>query len=149
MYVDPKVRRPLLVVQVPSTVCWTIGGQTLRVHVQMGEDTSSGDAPAKAGEAVRLDADRFTPDLVLRAWQPGDRFQPAGMGGHQKKLQDFFTNLKVPRSMRGRIPLLVAPEGILWVVGYRADQRFVATESTRRVLTTRVTSDGLSESGGR
>jgi tRNA(Ile)-lysidine synthase len=138
-----------LPVHVPSTVCWTIGGRALQVHVQTGEDTSVGDSPAKAGEAVRLDADRFTPDLVLRAWQPGDRFQPAGMGGHQKKLQDFFTNLKVPRSMRGRIPLLVAPEGILWVVGYRADQRFVATEATRRVLATRVTSDGLTDSGGR
>ena len=138
-----------LPVPVPSTVCWATGGRTLRVQVQAGEDRSAGDAPTKAEEAVRLDADRFTPDLVLRAWQPGDRFQPAGMGGHQKKLQDFFTNLKVPRSMRGRIPLLVAPEGILWVVGYRADQRFIATEFTRRVLTTRVILDGVSESGER
>jgi tRNA(Ile)-lysidine synthase len=49
-------------------------------------------------------------------------------------LQDFFADLKVPRTMRGRIPLVVAPEGLVWVAGYRMDHRFRVTASTRRVL---------------
>jgi tRNA(Ile)-lysidine synthase len=37
----------------------------------------------------------------------------------EKKLQDFFTDAKVPREWRDRVPLLVADRGIAWVVGYR------------------------------
>jgi tRNA(Ile)-lysidine synthase len=37
----------------------------------------------------------------------------------EKKLQDFFTDSKVPRDWRDRIPLLVSGQGIAWVVGHR------------------------------
>jgi tRNA(Ile)-lysidine synthase len=56
------------------------------------------------------------------------------MGGRHKKLQDFFADLKIPRRERSRVPLLVAPEGILWVVGYRTDHRFCARSSSGRRL---------------
>ena len=56
--------------------------------------------------------------LRVRVRQPGDRFQPLGMEG-KKKLQDFFTDDKVPREWRDRVPVLVAQQGIAWVVGYR------------------------------
>ena len=56
--------------------------------------------------------------LTLRTRQTGDRFQPLGMTG-DKKLQDFFTDAKVPRSLRDRVPLLVSRGRIAWVVGYR------------------------------
>ncbi len=83
--------------------------------------------------------------LVLRPWQAGDRIQPRGMGGKTKKLQDFFTDLKLSRDERTRIPLLVAPEGIVWVVGRRADERFVARKSTSRCLVATVQSRAGSE----
>jgi tRNA(Ile)-lysidine synthase len=56
------------------------------------------------------------------------------MEGHSKKLQDFFTDLKIPKSVRSRIPLVVAPEGIVWVVGYRQDHRWLPTAATERCL---------------
>ena len=59
---------------------------------------------------------------------------PQGMKGKSKKLQDFFTDRKVARHERGKIPLLVAPEGILWVVGMRQDERFVVRRGTTRCL---------------
>ena len=71
---------------------------------------------------------------MVRNWLPGDRFYPSGMGGHSKKLQDFFTDLKIPIAVRSRIPLVVAPEGILWVVGYRQDERWASTTTTKRCL---------------
>jgi len=49
-------------------------------------------------------------------------------------LQDFFTDQKVARHGRGKVPLLVAPEGILWVVGMRQDERFVVRSGTTRCL---------------
>jgi tRNA(Ile)-lysidine synthase len=61
------------------------------------------------------------------------------MNGKQKKLQDFFTDNKVGRSDRQRIPLLAAPEGILWVAGHRADHRFLAGSSTTKFVLASIT----------
>ena len=118
---------------VPSTISWAPTGQRLHadlVHCSQPVTTCSSVSPMRA----LLDADRITVDLRVRTWKPGDRFHPFGFGGHQKKLQDVFTDLKVPRRERKRIPLVVAPEGIVWVAGYRLDHRFRVTASTRHLL---------------
>jgi len=81
-----------------------------------------------------LDADKFSMPVTVRSWLPGDWFQPAGMQGRRKKLQDYFSDVKLPRTERRLIPILVASEGILWVCGRRMDHRFRATAETRRVL---------------
>jgi hypothetical protein len=47
----------------------------------------------------------------------------------EKKLQDFFTDAKVPRIWRDRVPLLVSERGIAWVAGHRiADWAAIKTE---------------------
>ena len=67
---------------------------------------------------ARLNRDALGEVATLRTRRPGDRFQPLGMTG-TKKLQDFFTDAKVPRELRDSIPLLVCGNGIAWVVGHR------------------------------
>ncbi|NOS68783.1 MAG: tRNA lysidine(34) synthetase TilS, partial [Verrucomicrobia bacterium] len=42
-----------------------------------------------------FDADKIGSRIVLRHWRAGDRFQPIGME-HFVKLQDWFTNRKIP-----------------------------------------------------
>ncbi|HYS42834.1 MAG TPA: tRNA lysidine(34) synthetase TilS [Geobacteraceae bacterium] len=71
----------------------------------------------------------------MRNWRPGDWFCPSGLQGHRKKLQDFFVDQKVPRTRRAEVPLAVTPAGIVWVVGYRGDERFLAGQATTRVVT--------------
>jgi tRNA(Ile)-lysidine synthase len=56
------------------------------------------------------------------------------MKGRSKKLQDYFVDLKIPLSQRRRIPILEAPEGIIGVLGFRQDERFRVSDSTRRCL---------------
>ncbi|HZP81903.1 MAG TPA: tRNA lysidine(34) synthetase TilS [Chthonomonadaceae bacterium] len=59
------------------------------------------------------------PPLLIRSWRPGDRIRPRGLGG-SKKLQDLFTDRKVPAAERARVPIVVDAGGsgpILWVVG--------------------------------
>ena len=82
-----------------------------------------------------VDADRLGSPLIVRTWRPGDWFCPAGMKGHRKKLQDYFVDQKIPRTRRGEVPLVVAPAGIVWVVGYRGDARFLPREATTRFVT--------------
>ena len=93
---------------------------------------------------VSFDADRFSEPLMVRAWQAGDRFVPYGMKGQSKKLQDFFTDSKVSRQERDKVPLLVALEGILWVVGMRQDERFMVRSETAHCVVVSV-SDRASE----
>jgi len=86
-----------------------------------------------------LDADRLSWPLTIRPWRHGDWFFPTGMAGRRKKLQDYFTDAKLGRSMRERIPLVLSGEGIAWIVGQRVDARFAATGSTIRFVLARVT----------
>lgn len=44
--------------------------------------------------------------LFVRGWKPGDRFRPLGLKG-SKKLQDLFTDLKIPRADRNSVPIIV------------------------------------------
>jgi tRNA(Ile)-lysidine synthase len=81
-----------------------------------------------------FDAQRVGPAIVLRHWCRGDRFQPIGMK-RPVKLQDWFTNRKVPRAQRHE--LLVATTGageIFWVEGQRIGERFKLDKGTRRRL---------------
>lgn len=114
----------------PSALRWPLTGQIIRARLA---DEAVSTAPGHRQTAV-FDLDRFTPTLTVRSWRCGDVFQPAGMRGRSKKLQDFFSDSKIPRRERGAVPLVTAPEGILWVVGHRADHRFAATPDTRRRL---------------
>jgi tRNA(Ile)-lysidine synthase len=88
-----------------------------------------------------LDADRAGEELVVRFWERGDRFVPLGMRG-RKKLQDFFVDARVPRDQRWTVPLVVSGGEIAWVVGFRVDERFKVTDSTRRILRLRVAHAG-------
>lgn len=116
---------------IPSEVVWTGTGQKIRVeeHARAGIVDATDDP-----HRIVVDADRFSGPLVVRSWRHGERFYPRGMKGRSKKLQDFFTDLKVPAGDRRNIPLVAVPEGIVWIVGYRQDERWAVTEKTRHCL---------------
>jgi tRNA(Ile)-lysidine synthase len=65
--------------------------------------------------------------VTVRAWRDGDRMRPAGLGG-SKSLQDLFTDRKVPRALRRRLPVVETGGEIVWVAGVAVDERFAAVE---------------------
>jgi tRNA(Ile)-lysidine synthase len=91
-----------------------------------------GDWEVAAGEGGDLDADALGESVIVRPWQAGDRMRPAGLGG-TKKLQDLFTDRKVPRERRRSIPVVDAGGEIAWIPGVAVGERFRATEAERSV----------------
>ncbi len=81
-----------------------------------------------------FDADRVGSKIILRHWRPGDRFQPIGMKS-AVKLQDLFTNGKIPRARRRGLIVATAADGrIFWVEQLRIAEPFKLTSRTRRRL---------------
>jgi tRNA(Ile)-lysidine synthase len=75
--------------------------------------------PAPRAGAGSFDAAKVGSAIRLRHWRPGDRFQPIGMNG-RVKLQDLFTNAKIPAARRRRLVVAEAASGeIFWVEGLR------------------------------
>ncbi|MCE5245168.1 MAG: tRNA lysidine(34) synthetase TilS [Desulfobacteraceae bacterium] len=89
--------------------------------------------PPASPSTVFLDYDKIRWPMTLRWWRPGDRFQPLGLKG-TRKLQDFFTDAKIPRGHRDSIPVLCDREKICWLAGLRLDERVKVEQGTRRVL---------------
>ena len=97
-----------------------------------------------------LDAGRLSFPLVLRPRQEGDRFHPLGLADRRQKVSDFMINARVPRGVRGQVPLLVSDGCIAWIVGWRIDARFAVTESTQEIAIVSVfyhSPDGVVENG--
>jgi tRNA(Ile)-lysidine synthase len=95
------------------------GRQLFQMHVDA--ETAFPDGKS----AILVDATNLQFPLSLRPLRPGDRFQPFGMGGQSQKLQDFCTNLKLGPAEREQALLLVdAQDTPVWLLGYRADERF-------------------------
>ena len=92
----------------------------------------------------QFDADKVGRRVVLRHWQPGDRFQPIGMAG-AVKLQDWFTNQKVPRSERRRLVVACTDAGeVFWIENQRIGERFkLGPETQRRLVWIWRRSEGL------
>jgi tRNA(Ile)-lysidine synthase len=89
-----------------------------------------------------LDAEVVGPALYLRGRRPGDRFCPLGLGGKSKLVSDLLVNAKVPAMWRDRIPLLVrADDSVMWVCGWRIDERARIQESTSQVAVVRLATE--------
>lgn len=130
--------------QIPSVIEWA--GTRQRIRVQEETREAAHQRSASPGWVMIVDADLLSYPLYIRPWKAGDRFVPSGMKGRSKKLQDYFVDLKIPVSQRGRIPILDSPQGIVGVLGFRQDERFQVSDRTRRCLV--ISSDGVSLTEG-
>jgi len=96
------------------------------------------DAAPPAAWEVWLDSDLLDGPLEVRSRRPGDRFRPAG-GAGGTTLKKFLHALRIPKEERDQVPLLCHRDRVVWVIGHRVDQDFVATPSAPRVLRLRAT----------
>ena len=123
-----------LSLRVPGTTALPGSGWELEVQVLSRSALPRDWESNKERWRAFVDAREVGSQLWLRARRPGDRFQPLGMSGRTVKLSGFFTNRKVQRAVRDRLPVVVSDRGIAWVCGFHLDDAAAIRESTREVL---------------
>lgn len=109
---------------------WAVGSQGF---VGVRRDPSG--AVGSSGSVGAVLVGGVTGQLAVRFRKPGDRFEPPGMGGRTKKLQDYLVDRKVAREERDRLPLVVDEnDRIIWVVGHGVSEGFRASAPSAGVI---------------
>lgn len=67
--------------------------------------------------------------LTIRRWKKGERFYPLGMK-QSKKVSDFFVDNKIPTWEKEKCWIIESNGNIVWIIGYRLDDRYKVTTST-------------------
>ena len=107
----------------------------------VAQEAAAPEAPGWLEERVDAESIASAGLLRVRSRREGDRIWPLGAPG-TKSLKEFFRERRVRPSERGRIPLIVAGETIVWVVGHRIDHRFRLRPETTRALVLRALAPG-------
>ena len=104
-----------------------------RLHLSDGKAEKPGDGKTEAA----VDADEINYPIIWRKWKNGDHFHPLGMH-HKKKISDFLVDNKLSLADKNAITVLESEGRIVYVVGWRIDDRFKITDRTKNVLKIRV-----------
>ena len=80
-----------------------------------------------------IDEGKLNYPLELRPWRGGDVFYPIGMKG-RKKLSKYFKDEKLSLTEKENLWLLCNGEEIVWIIGYRMDERYKVSRETQQIL---------------
>ncbi|WP_185874020.1 tRNA lysidine(34) synthetase TilS [Blattabacterium cuenoti] len=81
-----------------------------------------------------IDFNKIQFPLQLRTWKKGDFFFPLNMKG-KKKLSKYYKEKKFSLLEKEQTWLLINGNGyIIFVIGYRLDNRFKVTKNTKKIL---------------
>jgi tRNA(Ile)-lysidine synthase len=122
-------------IKAPGTFHLNTIGRTIKFEELEGGMDGIKDA---SNTRAYLDATKIHFPLIIRNFRPGDRFVPLGMKGH-KKVKDFFIDMKIPAMERSMAPILTSEDTLVWICGYRIDDRFKVTPNTERLLKASIT----------
>lgn len=80
-----------------------------------------------------FDYDIIKNTVKIRHREPGD-YITISKSGKTQKLKQYFVNEKIPQDQRAGIWLVAEGKHVMWIVGYRQNQKYQITDRTRRIL---------------
>ncbi len=135
-----------ITLEVPGITCLDVVNARIQAAIYV-----LGEVKAKvysaAPEEAFLDLERLEYPLTVGPVKQGDVFHPLGSSG-KKKVKDFFIDVKVPVQQRKMVPVVSDSQGIVWIAGWRIDERAKVTDNTRHVLHLRINESHTAETGG-
>jgi tRNA(Ile)-lysidine synthase len=84
-------------------------------------------------KTISLNKNDLKLPLIVRKWKIGDFFYPKGMKG-KKKISKYFKDEKFDINQKENQWLLCSGDNILWVIGERADRRFLAKKQSSNII---------------
>jgi tRNA(Ile)-lysidine synthase len=104
------------------------------IHLKISKEMSNGTIHYTDSQSeASIDQDKIQFPLLIRRWQQGDYFKPLGMTG-LKKLSDYFVDSKLSILEKENVWILANGEQIVWIIGYRLDDRYKITSQTKRIV---------------
>ena len=95
------------------------------------ESTNSSSTTSR--KSLLLDSESLKFPLTVRSWKEGDYFYPIGMTG-KKKLSKFFKDEKMSLLDKESALVLCSDDLVVWILGMRADNRFIITNTTTNFI---------------
>lgn len=134
-----NVDREFLIVGPTRKAFEEVNVETHEMELKLGSDTyevmTLGEMKALDIDPINamIDKDLLTFPLLVRNWQDGDKFRPLGMRQF-KKVSDFLIDLRVPYIQKQDVKVLCSGADIVWLIGYRIDDRYKISPSTTKVM---------------
>ena len=109
-----------VVIQVPVPGRARLPGAGMTLQASF---VGAGEVELDQGPLVEFVRSDLALPLEVRAPRPGERFHPLGSPG-SRKVSDFLIDIKVPRRRRRECRLVLSGGEVVWLAGYRLDERF-------------------------
>lgn len=103
------------------------------IYVEISKKAKKNDGNSHMVCTKAVDCDKISGVLEVRNRKTGDLISINKENGH-KKIKDFFIDQKIPFEERNRIVLITCKNQVLWAVGRRCGEYFIANSETKNKL---------------
>ncbi|MEA5083074.1 MAG: tRNA lysidine(34) synthetase TilS [Lachnospiraceae bacterium] len=110
------------------------------IHVEISKKPKKIDGNSHMVCTKAFDCDKIRGVLEVRNRKTGDLISINKENGH-KKIKDFFIDQKIPFEERSRVVLIACKNEVLWAVGKRCGEYFIANSKTKNKLYVHVWED--------